>query len=65
VNPRTRQAHVANNGGNSVSVIDGLSLAVTATVDVGVSPVGVDVNTALNRVYVANSADDTVSVIQA
>ena len=48
---------------NTVSVIDGTTNTVIATIPVGSSPVGVGVNPATNRIYVANFADNTVSVI--
>jgi YVTN family beta-propeller protein len=44
-------------------VIDGASNAVTATVAVGTSPIGVAVNATTNRIYVANYISNTVSVI--
>ena len=49
---------------NNVSVIDGASNTVVATVAVGSNPYGVAVNPNTNRIYVANYGDDTVSVIE-
>jgi DNA-binding beta-propeller fold protein YncE len=46
-----------------VSVINGTTNTVMATVTVGSRPVGVAVNATTNTVYVGNSDDDTVSVI--
>jgi len=54
---------VANYYGNSVSVIDGSSNTVIATVPVGTFPQGVGVNPTTNRIYVANQGGNTVSVI--
>jgi YVTN family beta-propeller protein len=63
VNSSTNRVYVANYGDNTVSVIDGSTNAVVATVGVGTSPIGVGVNSSTNRVYVANNGDNTVSVI--
>src|SRR5262245_33111915 len=66
VNPITNRIYVANQFGNSVSVIDGTSNSVIATIPVGTGPVGIDVNPTTNRIYVANfgaGAGNSVSVI--
>jgi YVTN family beta-propeller protein len=63
VNPNTNRIYVANNGINTVSVIDAATNTVTATVTVGSSPTGVGVNQNSNRIYVANSGSNNVSVI--
>lgn len=55
--------YVANNGDNTVSVIDQSTNTVVATIPVGTAPWGVAAY--LNTVYVANSGDGTVSVIDA
>jgi YVTN family beta-propeller protein len=66
--------YVANQDDSSVSVIDAATCNVTqltgcarpaATVYVGSAPTGVAVDTATNTVYVANSGDGSVSVIDA
>jgi hypothetical protein len=49
---------------DNVSVIDGSTNTVVATVPVGPGAGGMAVNPTTNRVYVANAADDTVSVIE-
>jgi YVTN family beta-propeller protein len=72
VNPSTNRIYVANSGdGNSdgtVSVADGASNTVVASVAVGRNLLeegaGVAVNPGTNRIYVTNSLDDTVSVIE-
>jgi YVTN family beta-propeller protein len=56
-------AYIANNGSNTVSVIDTASNAVTATVAVGNEPFGVAVNPAGTRAYVTNISGNNVSVI--
>ena len=63
VDPATNTVYVANDGGNSVSVIDGATNTVTATIGVGSGPAGVGVDPATHAVYVANVNDNTVSVI--
>jgi YVTN family beta-propeller protein len=65
VNPTTNRVYVANDGGNTVSVIDGVTNAVIANVTVGTNPVSVGVNPAINRVYVSNLGSASVSVINA
>jgi len=54
---------VANSGSNNVSVIDGNTNSVIATVSVGTSPEGVGVNPLTNGIYVANFNSNNVSVI--
>jgi YVTN family beta-propeller protein len=46
-----------------VPVSHALAQAVVATISVGKSPTGVGVNSRTNKIYVANSGDNTVSVI--
>lgn len=49
--------------GNTMSVIDGATNAVVATIAVGALPSDVAVSPDSSRVYVTNSGDHTVSVI--
>jgi YVTN family beta-propeller protein len=63
VNPTTQTIYVANQGSNSVLVINGGSNAVTATVTAGTNPVGVAVNPQTNKIYVANFQSNNVTVI--
>jgi YVTN family beta-propeller protein len=63
VNPSTGRVYVANVNSDTVSVIDGATNTVVATVAVGNYPTGVGVNPSTDRVYVANMHSDTVSVI--
>jgi YVTN family beta-propeller protein len=64
VNPIRNRIYVANAGSNTVSVIDGTTNTVVATVTVGTTPFGVAVNPTTNRIYVTNSGSNTVSVIE-
>ena len=63
VNPSTNTIYVANEGSNTVSVIDGSTNAVTATVTVGTNPYDVGVNPSTNTIYVANEGSASVSVL--
>jgi len=63
VNPKTNRVYVANEGDGTVSVIDGDTAAVVATIPVGYMPWAVAVNPDTNRIYVANGGDNSVSVI--
>jgi YVTN family beta-propeller protein len=48
---------------NSVTVLDGSTDAVVATIPVGVDPYSVAVNPVTNRIYVANQSTHSVTVI--
>jgi len=72
VNRATDTAYVANLSDNTVSVVNGGSCngtttsgcgATPPTVTVGNAPYGLAIDTTTDIVYVANSADDTVSVV--
>jgi len=63
VDTTTDTVYVANEGDDSVSVIDGATGTVMATILVGSSPRGIAVDETTDTVYVANSGDQTVSVI--
>ena len=63
VNPSTNTVYVANAFGNSVSVINGSTNTITATVSVGTHPRGVAVNPSTNTIYVTNQGGNSVSVI--
>jgi YVTN family beta-propeller protein len=62
--PGTTLVVEPDTGTNRAVFIDALSLAVKKRVQVGQFPTGVAVNRATKRVYVANRASNTVSVIQ-
>jgi YVTN family beta-propeller protein len=63
VNETTNKAYIVNHNSASVTVIDGKTRAVVATVKTGAGPEGIAVNPATNRVYVANAGDSSVTVI--
>ena len=64
VDPSTHTVYVANETDGTVSVIDGTTNTVTATIVVGSNPIGVGVDPSTHAVYIANgSLTDTVSVI--
>jgi YVTN family beta-propeller protein len=64
VNATTNTVYVTNHYGNSVSVINGATGAVTSTIAAGFSgPYGVAVDATRNTVYVANHYGNSVSVI--
>ena len=63
MNPATDRIYVANRHDGTVSVIDGASNTVIATIPVGERPFAIVVNPTTDRVYVANRNDGTVSVI--
>lgn len=54
---------MTNYSSNTVSVINPVTNAVTATISVGNQPVGVAVNPFTGTIYVTNSLSNTVSVI--
>ncbi len=62
VNPTTNKIYVANQNGNSVTVIDGATNN-TTTVWTGGSPVALAVNSVTNKIYVADSSAASVTVI--
>jgi YVTN family beta-propeller protein len=63
VDASTHAVYVANLADNTVSRIDGGSLAVTATIAVGSAPVAVAIAPGGGAVYVADSGSAAVSVI--
>jgi len=60
---KTPYAYVANNGANTVSVINTSTGTVVTTIPVGSFPYGVAVDQAGKFAYVTNSGSNTVSVI--
>ena len=54
---------MSNSLDNTVSVIDGLTETVIATINVGTAPRGVAVSRNYNKVYVVNRLDATISII--
>jgi YVTN family beta-propeller protein len=63
VNPAAHRVYVANQGGNSVSVINGTSSSILNTITVGANPRFLETNPTTGRVYVANWVENSVSVI--
>jgi YVTN family beta-propeller protein len=63
VNPATNTIDIANLLSNSISVLDGSTDRILATIDSSGSPSTVSVNPTTKRLYVANSGSNTVSVI--
>nr|HPR33530.1 beta-propeller fold lactonase family protein [Prolixibacteraceae bacterium] len=62
-NNKTHKVFVANNIGNSVTIIDGISGKPDTTLAVGQGAYHVGVHKGSNKVYVPNNFDNTVSVI--
>jgi YVTN family beta-propeller protein len=62
VNPVTNMIYVANQGGNTVTVINGATNA-TTTVTAGTGCFAVAVNPVTNKIYVANPGSNNVTVI--
>jgi YVTN family beta-propeller protein len=63
INEITNRVYIANNGAASVSVIDGASDSVTATIDVGHLPYVLAVNAATNKIFVSNTFSDVITLI--
>jgi YVTN family beta-propeller protein len=63
VNSTTHIVYVSNNGGNTVSVIDGQSLTLLATVPVGAGPDRFAIDEVNNIAYVCNNLANTVMAI--
>src|SRR5437879_3454275 len=58
VNSSTNRVYVANGLSGTLSVVDGVTNVVAATVHLGVAPAGVAVNSSSGRVYVANTGSN-------
>jgi uncharacterized protein len=63
VNESTNRAYIAGHNSSSVTVIDGKSRTVVATIKTGSGPEALAVNPVTNRVYTVNSGESSVSVI--
>jgi YVTN family beta-propeller protein len=63
VNPKTNRIYVVNPVSGLLSVIDGFSDAVLASVPVGQGSVALGINNITNRIYVMNQVDSSVTVI--
>lgn len=62
MNSQTNTVYVASYEAGTVSVIDGQTNTVTATIRVGRSPQAITVGPRSKDIYVANGVDSTVSV---
>ena len=62
-NPFNNDIYVANEGSNTVSVINSTTNTVTKTIDVGLAPFEPEFNYFDNKMYILNRGDGTVSVI--
>ncbi len=62
VNPVTNLIYVANEGSNTVTVIEGSTNA-TTTVAAGSNPQAIAVNPVTNMIYEVNEIDNTMTVI--
>ncbi|MDD4866074.1 MAG: serine/threonine-protein kinase, partial [Mycobacterium sp.] len=62
LDPAAHRAYTANNGDNTVTVIDTVRRAATGTIKVGSGPIGAVVDPGTRRVWVTNSGSGTVSV---
>ncbi len=63
VDPATNRVYVANYGSDSVTVIDGASSSVIATVHVGEHPQALAIDPETHRIFVANTHSNNVTVI--
>ena len=63
MNPITNKIYVANYNDDNVSVIDGLTDLLVATVAVGDGPYGVGINPDANKIYISNRLSNSLSVI--
>jgi YVTN family beta-propeller protein len=62
VNTVTNRVYVTNSASNTVSVIDGLTNQIRATIPVGLDPFGAAVNPVTGVIYTANRAGSTLSL---
>jgi YVTN family beta-propeller protein len=63
INEKTNRIYVANNGGGSVTVIDGAHDTVVATVNVGNLPYVLAVNPVTNKIFVSNTFSNAITLI--
>jgi YVTN family beta-propeller protein len=63
LNPVTNTVYIANVNSNNITVLDGATNTVTATLASGIGPDAVGVNPVTNRIYVANNLSSTVTVV--
>ena len=63
INPVTNKIYVANSWSNNLTVIDGSTDTIVATVPAGAAPYAVAVNPSTNKIYVANKNSGTITVV--
>ena len=63
VNQLTNRVYVTNSGSGTVSVLNGSTYAMVATIKVGSTPEGITIDQAASTALVANAGSGTVSVI--
>jgi YVTN family beta-propeller protein len=63
VNPNTHRVYVTSRDNDRLYMLDGISLAVLKSVQVGDQPWGVTVNPNTNKVYIANWGTNNVTVV--
>ena len=63
INSVTNRIYVANSQGGSITVLDGTTDSVFATLDVGANPYVVAVNSVANKIYVSNTFSEVVTII--
>ena len=63
INTAINRIYVSDSDNNKVAMINGITNDTLKTIQVGKSPIGISANPDNDHVYVANSGDDTVSVI--
>ena len=59
----TNLVYITDPLGATLSVIDGATNRVATTANIGKAPVAVAVNTTTKRIYVANKAGNSVTVV--
>jgi YVTN family beta-propeller protein len=65
VDSRNGRAFVANTGDGTVSVIDGKTDTVIATIPIGAHPYSIDADSAAGKVYVSRTYSDQLTIIDA
>jgi YVTN family beta-propeller protein len=63
INLKTNKVYVAHPGNNTISVIDGLNDKKIKEIDVGKTPIRIDIDENATKVFVVNQGSDSVSVI--
>ncbi len=62
INPVSNEAYVTNQGDNTVTFINGATLA-TSTVAVGTQPADAEVDPNTYKIYISNYGDNTITMI--